>query len=495
MYRQLILAGCAVMATTLPLSAQDRFALVIGNAAYQSLPPLPQAQQDASSVAEGLTELGFDVDLVLNANLRFQRFSVQQYAEKLSQAAPGSVGVVYYQGHGVALDGINYLLPPTVAADNAGAVARTSIDLATLVTAPGADVQSTVIMDCCVANPFAATSGISGQGFAEVTAPDGVLLAYAAPLGEVATGDGSFAADLLAQLALPDLSVVDAVVATAPQYISNGLPELVEDVAEPEPAADELAWNEVKESGDSAALAAFVENFPESGYAATAQDLITALDAATEEEQVAEATEGETTETPPVEDAADVAATEEAEATEEAVEDAVAVEEASSGAGDAAEVAEGAAPDAEPETEEAEAASDGPVAGDDTEVAEAVVAEDTAPESPAVEEQDMAEIAARIAETEVSFSVPLAAGAAGVADFTIEDLIAGTAMYPPIEGLPDELWKEQTCAGCHEWNPTNLCEQATFYLSDAGAENLSKQHPYGGSFKLNLAQWARGGCQ
>ena len=471
MYRQLILAGCAVMATTLPLSAQDRFALVIGNAAYQSLSPLPQAQQDATSVAEGLTELGFDVDLVLNANLRFQRFSIQQYAEKLSQAAPGSVGVVYYQGHGVAVDGMNYLLPPTVAADNAGAVARTSIDLATLTTAPGAEVQSIVIMDCCVTNPFAATSGISGQGFTEVTAPDGVLLAYAAPLGEVATGDGSFAADLLAQLAMPDVSVADALLAAAPQYISNGLSDPAGDVAEPEPAADEQAWDDVKDSGDSAALAGFVENFPESGYVAAAQELIASLAAPADDAEVVEGSTEEVAEAAAVEDAE---VTEEAAPAEEVVAEETTEDETSA---EVTETAEEAAPEA-------------------TETADVVdVAEDETSESPATEEQDMAAIAAQIAESEVSFSVPLAAGAPEVAGFTIEELIAGHALYPPIEGLPEELWKEQDCAGCHEWTEANLCEQATFYLDDTGADSLSKPHPFGGSFKLNLAQWARGGCQ
>ena len=484
MYRQLILAGCAVMATTLPLSAQDRFALVVGNAAYQSLTPLPNAQQDATTMAEGLTALGFDVDLVINANLRFQRFSIQQYADKLATAAPGSVGIIYYQGHGVAVDGTNYLLPPTVAADNAGAVARTGIDLATLTMAPAADVQSVIVMDCCAANPFDAASGITGQGFAEMTAPDGVLLAYAAPVGEIAAMDGSFAGNLLTQLAMPGVTVTDALVASGPHYISSGLAEPLAIVAAPEPAADELAWADVKDSGDSEALAGFVEDFPDSARVAEAQDLIAALDTPTEETE--EAATEETQET--AEETEQVAAASETETDAAATTEGAAVPDETVPADtpedeEVTETADGSAPAevAEPETAEPE------------EVAEA--SEEFVPDSAAPQEQDMADIAARIAETEVAFTVPLAAGAPDVAGASIEELIAGTAMYPPIEGLPESLWKEQTCTACHEWNQTNLCEQATFYLGEAGADSLGKQHPYGGSFKLNLAQWARGGCQ
>lgn len=108
---------------------------------------------------------------------------------------------------------------------------------------------------------------------------------------------------------------------------------------------------------------------------------------------------------------------------------------------------------------------------------------------------ELAAIVAQIAATEVSFTTPLAAGSPDITGQTIEALIAGFATFPPIEGLAEEMWIDQTCASCHAWNAENLCEQANFYLDDAGAENLAKPHPYGGTFKRNLAQWALGGCQ
>lgn len=95
----------------------------------------------------------------------------------------------------------------------------------------------------------------------------------------------------------------------------------------------------------------------------------------------------------------------------------------------------------------------------------------------------------------VSFSVPLTEGSPDIVGMTLEKLIDGTPLFPPVEGLPEEYWKDQNCSGCHEWEQANLCTQANSYLSDAGAENLIKQHPYGGSFKLNLRSWAQNDCQ
>lgn len=95
----------------------------------------------------------------------------------------------------------------------------------------------------------------------------------------------------------------------------------------------------------------------------------------------------------------------------------------------------------------------------------------------------------------VTFTSPLTDGSADIIGKSIEELIAGSPLFPPIEGLPEELWKAAECSDCHEWERENLCTQANSYLSDAGAENLIKPHPYGGTFKLNLRTWAQGGCE
>jgi hypothetical protein len=95
----------------------------------------------------------------------------------------------------------------------------------------------------------------------------------------------------------------------------------------------------------------------------------------------------------------------------------------------------------------------------------------------------------------VFFSQPLTEGSADVVGRSLKQLIASSPAFPPIEGLPETYWKDQTCSNCHEWEKANLCTQANSYLSDAGAENLIKKHPFGGAFKLNLRVWAKGGCE
>ena len=68
-------------------------------------------------------------------------------------------------------------------------------------------------------------------------------------------------------------------------------------------------------------------------------------------------------------------------------------------------------------------------------------------------------------------------------------------MFPPIEGLPESYWKEQTCSACHQWNRERLCDQGNTYLSLNMQRSLSKQHPFGGALKRTLKSWAAGGCQ
>lgn len=132
-------------------------------------------------------------------------------------------------------------------------------------------------------------------------------------------------------------------------------------------------------------------------------------------------------------------------------------------------------------------AAEEPVSEDvvsDEPVTEEVVNEDVAAEEPAP--QDI---------VAVTFNMPLTQGAPAIVGKTIEELISGTPLFPPVEGLPESYWKTQDCSNCHEWEQANLCVQANTYLTDAGAENLVKEHPYGGTFKQNLRSWATDGCQ
>jgi uncharacterized caspase-like protein len=102
---------------------------------------------------------------------------------------------------------------------------------------------------------------------------------------------------------------------------------------------------------------------------------------------------------------------------------------------------------------------------------------------------------AAIAAAELSFQSAIAEGTPEITGKSIEQLILGEPLYPPIEGLPDEAWKGQKCSSCHQWEKANLCEQGTFYVNEPSFTAAEKQHPLGGAFKLTLRRWAELGCR
>lgn len=79
---------------------------------------------------------------------------------------------------------------------------------------------------------------------------------------------------------------------------------------------------------------------------------------------------------------------------------------------------------------------------------------------------------------------------------SIADLIAtASPQFAPIEGLPEEAWRDKSCANCHAWTEASLCDQAQTYTKPEAAEALTKPHPLGETFKIGLKAWALGGCK
>ena len=97
--------------------------------------------------------------------------------------------------------------------------------------------------------------------------------------------------------------------------------------------------------------------------------------------------------------------------------------------------------------------------------------------------------------TELTWDTPFTTGGDTIRGRSIMELVEGEALFPPIEGLPDELWKEQSCTNCHQWTKEALCTQGQTYVSNPEGGALSKPHPYGGVFKENVRLWAEGGCK
>ena len=92
-----------------PALADKRVALVIGNSAYQNVPPLANPVNDAALMAQTLKDAGFNVvDFRQNLSIVETRRALREFSDKASDA---DIAVIYYAGHGLEVDGTNYIVP------------------------------------------------------------------------------------------------------------------------------------------------------------------------------------------------------------------------------------------------------------------------------------------------------------------------------------------------------------------------------------------------
>ena len=182
----LILTGVA--------SGQPRMALVIGNAAYQTK-PLRNPENDAKDVAAALGKLRFEVILRVNADYSQMQEAIYDFAVRLGRHK--GVGLFYFAGHGVQIDGENYLLPLGIRVTGPQHLKSRAINLAMLLSAmmDAKNHVNIIILDACRNNPFSPGRSIGrdlslSRGLAAMEASAGVLIVYATSPGTVAA-DGS----------------------------------------------------------------------------------------------------------------------------------------------------------------------------------------------------------------------------------------------------------------------------------------------------------------
>lgn len=232
MLRRLGFALCllTLVATTHAATpGNSRVALVIGNAAYQNV-PLKNPVNDARAVAAKLRKLGFQV---LERHDLKQREIGQVLSEFRSRIVPGGAALFFYAGHGVQVDGVNYLPAVDAAIGSEEEVPNQSVNLDQVMRAMelGQSRVNLVFLDACRNNPYAGRTRSLGGGLAKVNAPSGTLILYATRPGQIAA-DGSgthglYTQNLLATLDQPGLSAeqVQKQVAAAVRKASNGQQE------------------------------------------------------------------------------------------------------------------------------------------------------------------------------------------------------------------------------------------------------------------------------
>lgn len=216
-----------VQAAVLKQSAR---ALVIGNSAYTNFGSLKNTRNDAQAIAAKLTSFGIDVDLVLDADRDALVKALNEYAGK---AVGKDVNLLFYAGHGLQLEGVNYIIPTNMRADgiSVGYVKLNGIALNAAMDYMPAKTRL-IFLDACRDNPavrsLVASRGSSNVGLAPVSAATGTLIAYATKEGSVASdGNGKnspYTTALLRHLDAPlDISIIlRRVRQTVLQLTSNG---------------------------------------------------------------------------------------------------------------------------------------------------------------------------------------------------------------------------------------------------------------------------------
>jgi hypothetical protein len=219
MLRRVCATICAIvlLAFSWPASAQKRVALVIGNGAYGKVNKLSNPTRDAIAIETMLKSVGFDVvQMMTDVNSLTMRKALRDFSEHVRGA---DIAIVYYAGHGIEVNGTNYLIPIDARLERDIDVEDETISLDRVVQLlEHAKLLRLIVLDACRDNPF--TSGMKrtiasrsiGRGLAkiEVQVVD-TLVAFAAKAGATAAdGDGKnspYTTALVRHLSTPGLDV------------------------------------------------------------------------------------------------------------------------------------------------------------------------------------------------------------------------------------------------------------------------------------------------
>lgn len=471
-----------------PLSAAERIALIMGNGNYGVVSPLDNPTNDARLMADTLEKLGFQVTMLLDADQNEMKRGISQFGRALRNAGTDATGLFYYAGHGVQSFGTNYLLPVDVEVSDPADLDLVAVEAQSVLRQMYSARNKTniVILDACRNNPFSEIPEFNDNGLAEMQAPTGTFLAYATAPGGVALdgleGNSPFTQAVARLMPQPGLPIeqmfkqvrVEVIEKTNNQQTPWDASSLTSDftfaqaeVQSPEDLEALQFWRSVQESRDALQIMLFLRGYGDSKYADEARALLSEV---MEDELKGNAPKPQ------------------------------------------APVATGPSPEeqelfqmtqANPSIDSYQAYLDAYPGGVFADFARAELAvlrgadghdPDGRGEDPEVK-SDGPKVAAAIPDAPVTFLSPLVSEVPEVNGRSIAELIAAAPIFPPVEGLPESFWKDQSCSSCHEWTQERICTQANTYLSLNMQRSLDKAHPFGGALKRNLKAWAAGGCE
>lgn len=485
--------ACLLAAGATSADAQQRIALVIGNSSYESVSALDNPTRDAELIASTLEQIDFQVTLLIDATQIEMKRALSDFGRSLRNGGADTTGLFYYAGHGVQSFGNNYLLPVDVSLSDAADLDLEGVEAQSVLRqmASARNRTNFVILDACRNNPFENMAEFDSPGLAEMKAPTGTFLSYATSPGAVALdglGQNSpFTTALAREMTKPGvpveqmfkqvrISVLEQTNGLQTPWDTSSLTNNFTFVNAPQENPEDFAarqlWDSVQATKDPVQIMLFLRGYPNSVYADEARALL------------AEAIEAEIA-NPSV--AAERPAPAEPPADEQTMFEAVQANPTVEGYREYL--------DAFPNGTFSEFAL-GEIAALEAQASVDPVGEGVTQEA---EETELA-----LAEVDqerssvpnvVEFNLPLTAPGSVIDGIILSEITNLSPLFPPVEGLPEEYWKDQTCSNCHEWNQERLCDQSNVYLTLSGQKSLEKPHPFGGILKRNLRQWAAGGCQ
>lgn len=294
------------------VSSDRRVALVIGNGRYidKSL-VLRNPGNDATSIAEVLTETGFEVILRKDAGRREIFSAVKEFGRQLKKS---DIGLFFYAGHGVQIDSANYIIPVDILGNelvDVDDLRRDAISLAEIIEKmKDAGTRNIIVLDACRDNPFMANiSRSSARGLARLVTPAETAILYATDPGNTASDgtsgiNGIFTRRLVEMIRKDGMELVDVMrevsrlvtkdTKNAQRPIFDGVftnkfffrpAKHNSDNPFPSGDAEKEAWDIVRYSLDAAEIKDFIEKFPKGNYSNTAKLKLNQLEKQTLQER------------------------------------------------------------------------------------------------------------------------------------------------------------------------------------------------------------------
>ena len=295
---------CALLLLLASPAHAKRVALLMGNASYQ-VGRLTNPPNDVAAMEGALTRLGFQIHKVLNANQNQMRRAVRDFG---TAAQGAEVAFVYYSGHATQANGENYLLPVGATIEKESDYPIEAIEANhVLQQIRGAQPRAAIlVLDACRDNPLTATTKSATKGLGRMSAPTGMLIAFATEPNNVASDNGNYARVLAAELQKPGQELLDVFRNTGAEVkrlsggrqeprisevsinerlylagpgvqvasvtpVATGLPVQVQ------PDAEQEAWEIAKRRDTVASYQVYLNRYPSGRYAQTARDALEGL--------------------------------------------------------------------------------------------------------------------------------------------------------------------------------------------------------------------------